>query len=41
MIKTLSLSEIENTLYLLNYRWNLQALALWRGDTAPFKAYAL
>jgi len=41
MIKTLSLSEIENTLYLLNYRWNLQALALWKGDTAPFKAYAL
>ena len=38
---SLSLSEIENTLYHLNYRWNLQALALWNGDTIPFKAYEL
>lgn len=37
----LSLSEIENTLYHLNYRWNLQALALWKGDRIPFKAYEL
>jgi len=37
----LSLSEIENTLYHLNYRWNLQALALWNGDSIPFKAYEL
>jgi hypothetical protein len=41
MMKTFSLSEIENTLYHLNYRWNLQALALWKGDSAPFKAYEL
>ena len=36
-----SLSQIENTLYHLNYRWNLQALALWKGDSIPFKAYEL
>jgi len=35
----LTLSEIENTLYQLNYRWNLQALAMWKGDHIPFKAY--
>ncbi|MCG6878556.1 MAG: hypothetical protein LJE96_05335 [Deltaproteobacteria bacterium] len=40
-MKPLSLSEIENTLYLLNYRWNLQALAMWQGDRIPFKAYEL
>lgn len=40
-MKKLSLSEIENTLYLLNYRWNLQALAMWKGDRIPFKAYEL
>jgi len=37
----LNLSEIKNTLYHLNYRWNLQALALWKGDKIPFKAYEL
>ncbi len=37
----LSFSEIENILYHLNYRWNLQALALWKGDKIPFKAYEL
>ncbi len=37
----LSLSEIENILHHLNYRWNLQALALWKGDKIPFKAYEL
>ena len=37
----LSLSEVENILHLLNYRWNLQALALWKGDKIPFKAYEL
>ena len=36
-----NLSEIENILYHLNYRWNLQALALWKGDRIPFKAYEL
>ncbi len=40
-MKQLSLSDIENTLYLLNYRWNLQALAMWKGDRIPFKAYEL
>jgi len=37
----LNISEIENILYHLNYRWNLQALALWKGDRIPFKAYEL
>jgi hypothetical protein len=37
----LSLSEIENVLYHLNYRWNLQALAMWNGGNIPFKAYEL
>jgi len=36
-----NISEIENILYHLNYRWNLQALALWKGDKIPFKAYEL
>jgi len=40
-MKRRSLSEIENMLYHLNYRWNLQALALWKGDRIPFKAYEL
>lgn len=39
MDKTLSLSHIENTLHHLNYRWTLQALAMWKGDEAPFKLY--
>jgi len=29
--------EIENILYHLNYRWRLQALAVWSGKNAPFK----
>ena len=37
----LNLLEIENILHHLNYRWNLQALALWKGDKIPFKAYEL
>ena len=37
----LTLSEIKNILYHLNYRWNLQALALWKGDRIPFKAFEL
>lgn len=40
-MKQYTLSEIENTLYHLNYRWNLQALAMWKGDPIPFKAYEL
>jgi len=37
----LSLTEIENTLHHLNYRWNFEALALWKGDKAPFEAYRI
>jgi hypothetical protein len=37
----LTLSEIENILHHLNYRWNLQALSLWQGGKIPFKAYEL
>jgi len=37
----LSLSDIENTLHHLNYRWNLEALALWKGDKIPFEAYRI
>jgi hypothetical protein len=37
----LSLPDIENTLHHLNYRWNLEALALWKGDKVPFKAYRI
>ena len=40
-LSQLNLSEIENILYHLNYRWNLQALALWKGNKIPFKAYEL
>ena len=37
----LSLPDIENTLHHLNYRWNLEALALWKGDRVPFEAYRI
>ena len=33
--------EFENILHLLNYRWNLEALALWKGDRVPFEAYKI
>ena len=39
MKKSLSLSHIENALHHLNYRWKLQALAMWKGNKAPFKLY--
>ena len=32
-------SHFENALYLLNYRWKLQSLAMWKGDKAPFQIY--
>ncbi len=35
----IGLSHIENALYHLNYRWKLQALAMWKGDNAPFQLY--
>ncbi len=38
---TLNRSDIENTLYHLNYRWTLEAISLWKGDKPPFKAYQL
>lgn len=37
----LSLPDIENTLHHLNYRWNLEALALWQGDKIPFETYRI
>ena len=40
-MRSLSRSDIENTLHHLNYRWNLEALSLWKGDKAPFKAYEM
>jgi hypothetical protein len=39
--KRLSLTTIENTLHHLNYRWNLQALALWKGEKLPFEPYRI
>ena len=39
--RTLDLTDIENILYHLNYRHNLEALALWKGDKTPFKAYRI
>lgn len=39
--RALTLTEIENTLHHLNYRWNLEAFALWKGDRAPFEAYRI
>ena len=39
--QTLSLTEIENTLHHLNYRRNLEALALWKGETAPIETHRI
>ena len=39
--KNLNLATIENTLHHLNYRWNLEALALWKGDKPPFEPYRI
>jgi len=36
-----NISEFENILHLLNYRWNLESLALWQGDRLPFEAYRI
>ncbi|MBN2123158.1 MAG: hypothetical protein JW821_02595 [Deltaproteobacteria bacterium] len=36
-----SLDEIEHILHHLNYRWNLEALALWKGDRIPIKPYRI
>ncbi len=37
----LNLAEIENILHHLNYRWNMEALAMWKGDDIPFEAYRI
>jgi hypothetical protein len=37
----LDLATIENTLHHLNYRWNLEALALWKGEKPPFEPYRI
>ncbi|MBW1888100.1 MAG: hypothetical protein JRI52_07095 [Deltaproteobacteria bacterium] len=34
-------SDIENVLHHLNYRWNLEALALWKGDKVPFESHMI
>ena len=39
--KPLNLNTIENTLHHLNYRWNLEALALWKGDKLPFEPHKI
>ena len=39
--EALSLTEIENTLHHLNYRRNLEALALWKGETAPIETHRI
>lgn len=36
-----SRANLENTLHHLNYRWNLEALALWKGIEPPFKAHEI
>ncbi|MBW1733701.1 MAG: hypothetical protein JRJ09_03940 [Deltaproteobacteria bacterium] len=41
MKKHPELSHIENVLHHLNYRWKLQALAMWKGDRAPFEPYRI
>jgi hypothetical protein len=35
------LSELENVLHHLNYRWSIEALALWKGDAVPFEPYRI
>jgi len=39
--KLFTISEIENNLHHLNYRWNLDALALWNGQRAPIEGYRI
>ncbi len=39
--KHLNLTTIENTLHHLNYRWNLEALALWKGEKLPFEPHRI
>ena len=34
-------TELENILHHLNYRWNIEALSLWKGDKAPFESYRI
>lgn len=35
----MNLSDAENILFHLNYRWKIQSLAMWNGERPPFKAY--
>ena len=35
------LADIPHILHHLNYRWNLEALALWKGDPPPFPPYRI
>lgn len=33
--------EFENLVHILNYRWNMESLALWKGESPPFEAYRI
>jgi hypothetical protein len=41
LIEKPDLSHLENTLHHLNYRWNLESLALWKGEKVPFEPYRI
>ncbi len=41
LTKPFTISEIENNLLHLNYRWILNALALWKGEKAPIETYRI
>lgn len=41
MKKTYDLEAIENLLHHLNYRWNLEVLAIWQGKTIPIREYRM
>jgi hypothetical protein len=39
--KNFELSEIADVLHHLNYRWTLNALALWKGERTPIETYRI
>ncbi len=39
--KSFSIAEIADVLHHLNYRWTLNALALWKGERAPIETYRI
>ncbi len=36
-----NLADMENILHHINYRWNLGALAMWKGEKAPFEIHSI